>query len=94
MPRRPARVRIHFIELGRWELTDYTERLYAVELRQGRTRRTIGRISGGGRSWMALPVGGAAWTRRHRTRTLALDALQCREDHRWPHTFTADRGAA
>lgn len=56
---------------------------YAVEERNGRTRaRTIGWVSGGGRSWTGFAIGAAASTLRYPTRDLAVAALRRREDFR------------
>lgn len=78
MPRQPAKIRTKFAVIAEWD----NGRDYAVEEHQGQIRRTVGRVSGLGRQWTALPIGGQAWTRRYPTRTLAVDAMRRREDCR------------
>jgi hypothetical protein len=80
MARRPAAAHIHFVEVGRCEAGVGIMREYAVEVRRGRTRFTIGRVYGGHGQWNALPVGHVTgWTRWHRTRAAATLALMVRE---------------
>jgi hypothetical protein len=87
MPRRPARITVHFREIARHGSRGAaTYATFAVELRQGRRSWTIGRVFGGGRAWEGLPVCGAAWSRRHATRRAATYALAYREDWRDPET--------
>jgi hypothetical protein len=84
MPRRAKRT-VHFREITRYR--DVGTVLYAVEIRQGRTSWTIGRVFGGGRHWEGLAVNGAAWSRRHPTRIAATYALAYHEDWRDEETF-------
>lgn len=69
MPRKPARQHLHYVPVD--GATDY-----AVEIRQGRTARTIGRVSGGhGSRWIGLSIGAPRWspwvaTRREATAPL------------------------
>jgi hypothetical protein len=76
MARKPARIHLHFVPV------EGATELYAVEVRQGRTARTIGRVSGSGSSWIGLLIGGRQWgpwvkTRREATAPLlAAQRLQ------------------
>jgi hypothetical protein len=104
---RTAAAHIHYVLTGEQvepngDGTRVVFRDYNVEVRQGQTRRTIGRIAGsmtlsrsGNTSratWNALPIGATAWTRYHTTRAAALDALLVREDFRVPESHVPDGG--
>ena len=87
---RTAAARIDFVEVEeqRTSCARGVVRMYAVEVRRGRTRYTLGRVSGLAGSWEALPVGASACKRRHTTRKAALRALLAREDFRDNRTWT------
>jgi len=83
---RTAKLHYHFVELKRdgWFVD------YAVEARQGQRRWTVGRIcgrTGSSAAWNALPIGASAWSRYHRTRRVAFEALLAREDFRDVETW-------
>lgn len=77
---RTARTTTHFVLTAEDKGGVTVMRDYNVEERQGQVRRTVGRVYGGGNSWMGLPIGGTAWTCRHTTRAAALDAMRRREN--------------
>ena len=86
---RTAAARIHLaeVEAQRTTCARGVVRMYAVEVRRGRTRYTLGRVSGLAGSWEGLPIGAQAWTRRHTTRRAAMEALISREDFRADWTW-------
>lgn len=74
---RTARTHLHYVHIA--------DDLYAVELRQGQRRWTIGRIAGGTNrahrgfagapQWMGLVIGAACWGARVKTRREATSGI-------------------
>lgn len=82
---RAVRTRTLFVETGRQATGSGEVRDYNVVEKLGQTTRTIGRVFGAGRDWIALGVGMDGWTSHYPTRAQAVQAMRERR------TFTDDR---